>query len=777
MSEHSSAKGGVPHSAHWGAFSAAWDGHTLAVTPHPSDPCPSPILDNFPQALRHKARILKPMVRRGWLRDGPGPSTARGQDDFVEMEWDAVLDLLAQELVRIRDRHGAEAVFGGSYGWSSAGRFHHAQSQIHRFLNVAFGGYVRSVNSYSAGASTVILPHILGPLELVCRRNVTWEQICAHTDTVLSFGGMALKNMMVASGGVSRHIESEAIRAAQQRGTHFYLVGPIRDDLPVEAKAHWLAVNPGTDVALMLGLAHSLMAHGLHDRAFLDRYCVGYPVFEAYLQGQPDGQPKDAAWAASITGIAAADIVALARRLAGGRSLITVAHALQRAEHGEQPVWAAAALAAMLGQIGLPGGGYNYALGALAHYGRRNNAVPIPTLPQGKNGVRPFIPVARIVDMLLNPGAAFEYNGASLRYPDIKLVYWAGGNPFHHHQDLNRLRDGFARIDTLVVHESAWTATARHADIVLPATMTLERDDIGAAATDPLLIAMRKAAPPIGEARDDYAIFSDLAARLGVAEAYTEGRSAEEWLRHLYAPTRQALADRGLEAPDFDEFWQRGEIPLPSEPDDGGILRAFREAPETHPLPTPSGRIELFSATIDGFGYADCPGHPVWLEPTERPTPAHPLALIANQPATRLHSQLDFGGYSQAQKRKGREVARLHPNDAAERGIRDGDIVRLFNARGACLAAAELSEQMKPGVIHLPTGAWYDPQPGGDARPMCVHGNPNVLTRDIGTSRLAQGCCGETTIVQCERYDGPLPAIRAFDPPPAFSGPTRSAAE
>ena len=173
----------------------------------------------------------------------------------------------------------------------------------------------------------------------------------------------------------------------------------------------------------------------------------------------------------------------LARRLAGRSALITVSHSLQRAEHGEQPVWMGMVLAAALGQIGLPGGGYAYSLGAIGDYGRRVNAVPGPTLGQGRNGVADFIPVARIADMLLNPGTTYRYNGETRIYPDIRLVYWAGGNPFHHHQDLNRLRTAFARLDTLVVHELAWTATARHADIVLPCTMTLEREDIGYSTT------------------------------------------------------------------------------------------------------------------------------------------------------------------------------------------------------------------------------------------------------------------------------------------------------
>ena len=754
-----------PHSAHWGAFSAGWQGDRLIVKPHPGDPDPNPLLQNFPEALRHKTRIARPMVRRGWLEHGPGADERRGRDEFVPMEWDRVLDLLAGELARVKDRHGLGAIFGGSYGWSSAGRFHHAQSQVHRFLNTVLGGYVRSVNSYSAGASGVLMPHILGPMESITRRNVTWEQVVEHSEAVIAFGGMALKNSMVGGGGISRHVERDAMRQARERGCKFILVSPLRADLPEEAAAEWVSLVPGTDAALMLGIAHTLVTAGLHDLAFLDRYCVGWPVFERYLLGRDDGQPKDARWAAGITGVEAVVIERLGRELAGKRSLVVVSHSLQRAEHGEQPVWMAAVLAAMLGQIGLPGGGYNYALGALAHVGRRQNAVPSVALPQGRNSMRDFIPVARICDMLLNPGEKYDYNGQQLTYPDIRLIYWAGGNPFHHHQDLNRLRRAFAKVDTLVVHEIAWTATARHADIVLPCTMTLEREDIGSTQTDPLVIAMHQIAKPFGEARDDYAIFTALAERLGKAQAFTEGRSARDWLRHLYGQTQAALAAKGIAAPDFENFWQAGELMLPQAEDDGGLLGAFRADPDGAKLPTPSGKIEIYSETIAGFGYADCPGHPVWLASKDVPDAQHSLRLIANQPPTRLHSQFDFGGHSAALKHRGREIVRVHPVDAARRGIADGDIVRLYNERGACLAAAKVTEDVRPGVIQLPTGAWYDPEDPHEEKPLCVHGNPNVLTRDVGTSRLAQGCTGQLTAVELERFDGNLPPIQAYDPP------------
>jgi biotin/methionine sulfoxide reductase len=736
----------------------------VEILPHPRDPNPSPLLGNIPASVSHRARIARPMVRRGWLEGGPGPDRRRGRDEFVPVEWPRALDLVAAELQRVYAAHGPGVVFGGSYGWASAGRFHDAPRQLHRFLNVA-GGYVRSVGSYSSGAASVILPHVIGPQEAVAGNNVSWDELVAHSALVLAFGGMALKNNDVGGGGTSEHIALARLRAARSRGAEFHLFGPLCDDLPAEVGAVWHPIRPGTDVALMLGIAHTLVTEGRHDRAFLDRYCVGYEIFEAYLLGHDDGQPKHADWASAICGMPANEIIGLARHAAGRRTLITCSQSLQRAEHGEQPVWMGAVLAAMLGQIGLPGGGFAYALGSTSNTGKPPLAVPLPTLAIERNSIADFIPVARIADMLLHPAEAFDFNGQPLTYPDIKLVYWAGGNPFHHHQDLNRLRDAFARPDTVIVHDSAWTATTRHADIVLPATVTLEREDIGGSPGDPLLVAMHRAVPAYAEARDDFDIFSALSERLGIAESFTEGRSARQWLRHLYEQTRRALLERGAAAPDFDEFWEMGELVLPTLSWNGGIVRAFRRDPAAAPLPTPSGRIEIASAKIAGFGYADCPGHPSWLPSAEGPNSRFPLRLIANQPATRLHSQLDFGATSLKSKIKDREPVRIHPQDAAARGIGDGDIVRLYNDRGACLAGAVLSEALRPGVVQLSTGAWYDPEDPGSEKPMCVHGNPNVLTRDVGTSKLAQGCTGQLTVVEIERFDRPLPSVKAFDPP------------
>ncbi|NTF09683.1 molybdopterin-dependent oxidoreductase [Agrobacterium rubi] len=752
-----------PHSSHWGAFSGRCENGRLEIRPHPDDPHPSPLLGNLSAVADSPVRVRRPAIRRGWLEGTQGHAQKRGADEFVEVSWAEASDIVARELDRVYTDFGPTAIFGGSYGWSSAGRFHHAQSQIHRFLNV-LGGYVRSVNTYSSGAAMVIIPHVLGPYDSVDRKSVTWDAIERSTELVVAFGGMAIKNADVHGGGISKHIVLPKLKAASARGARFKLVSPLADDFPADVNAEWMPIIPGTDVAMMLGLAHVLVSEGLHDRAFLDRYTVGYDRFEAYLLGRTDGVAKTPEWAANICGIGTDEITTLARSMARSKTLITVSHSLQRADYGEQPVWMGIVLAAMLGQMGLDGCGFSYSLGALGNIGKNLLAVPLPTLQQFKNPVPDFIPCARIADMLLHPGEAFHYNGQTLTYPDIRLVYWAGGNPFHHHQDINRLRKAFRQPETIIVHESAWTSTARHADIVLPATTTLERDDIGAADRDPLMIAMKRLIEPVGEARDDYEIFAEIARHLGKGGAYTENRNGREWLSFLYETTRQALETGGYDAPDFETFWQQGELRLPLKADEGGPARSFRDDPDASPLQTPSGKIEIFSETVASFGYDDCGGHPQWYPPrAETDDTPYPLHLICNQPHQRLHSQLDYGDFSRSTKINGREPVRINPNDAATRDISDGDIVRLFSARGSCLAGAVLSEDVKRGVMQLATGAWFEPHDPDSENTMCLHGNPNILTHDVGTSKLAQGSTGQITTVEVERFSGPLPPVRIFE--------------
>lgn len=762
------------HSAHVGAFNAlVSEGRLVGVEPFERDGHPTALIDAIPSAIYSPTRIDQPYVRASWLRDGPGARTdRRGQEAFVPVDWEQALDLVAREQQRVQAEHGPDGVFGGSYGWSSAGRFHHAKTQLQRFLGLA-GGYVDQRHSYSNAAGHAILPHIFGIKTLGYGPFTSWDSIAEHTKTFVAFGGLGHKNTSVEPGGMGEHGTHNWFGRLKSGGVRVVSITPLRDDTASELDAEWLAPNPNSDVALMMGIAHTLVTESLHDTDFLADYCEGFATFEAYLLGHADGTPKTAEWASEQSAIPADRIRRLAREMAGGRTMIGVAYALQRAEHGEQAFWMAATLAAMLGHIGLPGGGVGFGYGSMNGYGNPVTHFAVPSMSRGRNPSENFIPVARIADMLLKPGERYTFNGEDRTYPDARLIHWCGGNPFHHHQDLNRLVQAWQKPDTVVVNEIWWTPTARFADIVLPATSTLERNDIGASSRDRYIMAMHQAIDPVGKARNDFDIFAGLASRLGFAEAFTEGRDEAGWLRHLYDVSRQQAARAEVELPDFDTFWREGYVETKAPEKPFVAFEDFRADPKTAPLPTPSGRIEIFSSTIDGFGYEDCPGHPVWREPTEwlgaQASERLPLHLISNQPGTKLHSQMDAGSVSAAGKRSGREPALVNPDDAAARGVADGDFIRVFNDRGAVITVATVTDGVRAGVIRLSTGAWYDPENAGTAGGLDKHGNPNVLTMDRGTSSLAQGPVAHSTLVDFERLEGDAPPVTAFELPDGVS--------
>jgi biotin/methionine sulfoxide reductase len=767
-------------STHWGVYDVTVkDGEVTRVAPFDRDPDPSPIGQSLIGTVTGPTRVRRPAIRKSYLEGGPGAaSRLRGAEPFIEVSWDEALTLVADELRRVKASFGNASIFAGSYGWSSAGRFHHAQSQVHRFMN-CLGGYVAHVGTYSLGAARTLLPRIVMDMDALRAQHTAWIELERHCELLVAFGGIPWKNTQVNSGGVSQHEVRPALERLARAGVKFVNVSPVRDDLTA-AGTEWLSIRPNTDAAFMLALAHTIVAERLHDRAFLERYCVGFETFRRYVMGEADGTPKSARWAAAICDVPAETIVTLARRMAKSRTMVSVAWGLQRADHGEQPYWLGVTLACLLGQVGTPGGGFALGYGPVSIEGANGSAFSGPVMPQGDNAVRTRIPVARITDMLENPGATYAFDGNLCSYPDIRLIYWAGGNPFHHHQDLNRLlRAWRSRPETIVVNEQYWTPSAKMADIVLPATTMLERDDIGSTSRDRYMIAMKRVLDPVAEARDDYEIFAALAERLGVREAFTEGRSSAAWLRHLYDVARDRARQFDLQLPPFEAFWSEGwlEMPPPQEPP--VMLKSFRDDPEKNALPTPSGKIEIFSSTIASFSYDDCPGHAAWFEPAEwlgSPlAKRYPLHLISHQPATRLHSQYDHGSVSRNAKIAGREALTMHPHDAAARRIGAGDVVRVFNDRGACLAGVRIDDGVREGVVVLPTGAWYDPLDAAEEGTLEKHGNPNVLTLDKGTSSLTQGCSAHTTLVEVELYKGTPPPVTAFDPPELrTSEPARS---
>jgi biotin/methionine sulfoxide reductase len=765
---------------HWGNYlvDRGPDG-ALSVMPTEQDREPSPIGRSLAASQDPRCRVARPAVRLGYYEHRRSSNTSlRGREPFVQVSWDEALDIAAEALSAARDVGGNRAIYAGSYGWASAGRFHHAQGQIHRFLQM-FGGYTDSVDSYSFAAAEVLIPHVLGMSAYSAgMQSPTTHEVAEHCRRIVFFGGAAVRNMQVNPGGIGYHDASAHFGALHAAGVDVVNICPIRDDVSASLQARWVACRPNSDAAIMLGMIHTLIDEGLHDREFVGRYCTGFDRFAEYVMGGSDGTAKSAAWAAALSEVPAQEIRALARLMARERCLIGITFSLQRAEHGEQTYWMAWALAAALGYIGLPGGGVLMGAGVSKMNTMQRRYLPfsVGTIPQQANPVTDIIPVARVTEMLERPGGTCTYNGRTLTFPMIDLIYWVGGNPYHHHQDINRLRRAWTRPKTVITHEINWTTTARLADIVLPCTTPLEREDFAGGSMDHWLTPMRRALEPYREARDDYSIFSSLAARLGFASGFTEGRDVEGWLEHLWSVTHKNAAAAGLSLPDFATFREGPPLDLRSMLQDRvPVLERFRRDPAANPLRTPSGKIEIFSETIAGFGYPDCIGHPAWYDKQEwlgSPLAQRfPLHLMSNQPRTRLHSQLDNGVTSQDSKIRGREPMRMNPHDAAARAVCEGDIVRVFNDRGAFLAGVHLSDELRRGVVQIATGAWYDMLDPSDPLSLEIHGNPNAVTHDIGTSSLAQGPSANSCLVDVEKYTGALPPLSVFSPPQLMDTP------
>lgn len=432
-------------------------------------------------------------------------------------------------------------------------------------------------------------------------------------------------------------------------------------------------------------------------------------------------------------------------------------------------------LAAMLGQIGTPGGGF----GLSYHFANGGNptrrsavlASMQGSLPGGTDAVDK-IPVARIVEALENPGAPYQHNGMNRHFPDIRFVWWAGGANFTHHQDTNRLIRAWQKPELVVISECFWTAAAKHADIVLPATTSYERNDLTMTGdySNQHLVPMKQVVPPRDEARNDFDVFAELSERweTGGHARFTEGKSELEWLETFYNIAGQRGASQQVTLPPFAQFWEANDlIEMPENAANAQFIRFadFRRDPDAHPLKTDSGKIEIYSRRIADYGYADCPGHPMWLEPDEWHGNAEPgqLQVLSAHPAHRLHSQLNYSQLREQYAVAGREPVTLHPQDAQTRGIADGDTVRVWNHRGQILAGAVVTEGIRPGVICIHEGAWPDLEVSAGG--ICKNGAVNVLTKDLPSSRLGNGCAGNTALAWIEKYTGPSLTLTAFNPP------------
>ena len=785
----------VTTATHWGALEATIeDGKLIDVEALSFDSNPSLMNKAVRSRTYDETRVLYPYVREGFLKDRHKSDTAmRGKDKFVRVSWKKVNQIIYEEIARCQKNFGPESIYAGSYGWFGIGNLNNPQTLLKRMLNLT-GGFVDSKGTYSTGAISVVTPIVMGTNHYF--RHTSLDNIAKHTQTLVLIGCDLVRTTQV-NWDVPAHKSYDGFVKIQKSVKDGKLkvisINPLRTDSDKFFDARNVKIIPNTDVALMVGMCYHLYETGLYDKNFIERYTVGFDKFKDYFTGKTDGVKKDLAWASKITGISQNEIKELTELMAKTRTMIMPGWSLQRQDHGEMGNWAVFTLAAMLGQIGKNGGGCGASYHGDGNVGSTERVgVSIPGITVGKpmtynagtgSDTSSFeqsfsnkaIPVAKISDMLLNPGKSIDYNGTKVEFADIKLIYWAGGNPMHHHQDRNKMLKAWQKPEVIINQDPYWTASSRMADIVLTACTEIERDDISVVGSESKtgLIALKKGIEPVGESKADYDIFADLAAKFGRRDLFTEGRDAKGWAKYFYEQAVEQAVAKGIDLPKFEEFWEKGYCEftkMEKGGDDYVAFKEFVEDPIENQLGTPSGRIEIFSKKVASYGYDDCEGYAKFYEPAEwlgNATEEFPYHLISPHPRNRLHSQLNNTILRKVYEVAEREPVLLNPENAKQKGIENGDLVIVSSKRGKILCGAVVTDDVRKDVVCVAEGAWYDPQNPGEIGSMCVHGDVNVLTIDKGTSKLAQGNISHTALVNIEKFTGNAPRVKVFSKPNA----------
>lgn len=753
----------IPSASHWGPFKAVVKkGVLVGIQPLADiDAMPTTMLTKgLISRVYSKTRIKYPMVRKSYLAN---PSSSkphlRGKEAFVRVSWDEALALAANAILSTAEKYGNEALFSSSYGgWSHAGLLRPQVLQGRLFGLI--GGHSVTTGDYSGGASQISLPHIIGDME-VYSPQTAWEVMAKHTEVMVWIGCDPFKNNRIEYT-VADHQMFPRWKAIKARGVKFISINPQYTPTDVALDSEWVKIVPNTDTALFLAMAYHVYTTGRHDKTYLDKYTVGFDKFLPYLLGKDaDGSPpKTPEWAAKITGIPARKIVELAELFASKRTQFAGAWSLQRAHHGEMTHWAIINFAAMLGKIGKPGEGVGFSW----HYGGggmpQSTAVMPVGLSQGRNPVKARCPASRISEMLMNPGKKYTRDGATHTYPNVKLIYNAGNNFMSHQQNTNELlRAMNQQVETVICQDPWWCASARFADIVFPATSALERNDMSTGGTysNDKIYAMRQVIKPYGESLDDFEIFKRLGDIMGVGYQFTEGLTVMQILENSYKATNQKVP--------FEEFWRAGivKIDVPEKMRNWVRHGDFYVDPVKNPLHTKSGKIELYCSEIAGFNIPDCPPIPKYLEPVEFLGNAKPgqVHVVSPHPFNRVHSQMAQADVRFEQNIKGRQHVRISIEDAEANGIKQGDLVELYNARGRVIAGAEVTDQIMKGVVSLEEGNWIQL----DSQGRCNSGSINMITTSIASSGLSQATSANTCIASLKRCDDAESENRAYEPP------------
>ncbi|MFB5746162.1 selenate/tellurate reductase subunit YnfE [Cedecea sp. S5-13] len=702
--------------------------------------------------INHPERLNYPMKRVG----------ARGEGKFERISWDEALDIVSASLKQTVEKYGNEAVYinyssgvvGGNITRSSP-----YASLVARLMN-CYGGFLSHYGTYSTAQIACAMPYTYGSND----GNSTSD--IENSKLVVLFGNNPAETRM-SGGGITYYLE----QARERSNARMIVIDPRYTDTAAGREDEWIPIRPGTDAALVAGLAHVMISENLVDRPFLDKYCVGYDEktlpanaprnghYKAYILGEgDDGVEKTPRWASAITGIPADRIIKLAREIAGTKpAYIAQGWGPQRQANGELTSRAIAMLPILTGNVGVNGG----------NSGARESTytITIERMPVLENPIKTQISCFSWTDAITRgPEMTAKRDGVrgkdKLDVP-IKFIWnYAGNTIINQHSDINKthaiLQDD-KQCEMIVVIENFMTSSAKYADILLPDLMTVEQEDIipnDYAGNMGYLIFIQPATAPKFERKPIYWMMSEVAKRLGddVHQAFTEGRTQREWLQYLYA--KMLAKDPAL--PAYEALREMGIYKRKDPAGHFVAYKKFREDPQGNPLKTASGKIEIYSSKLADIAaswelekdetISPLPVYASTFEGWDSPQRSEfPLQLFGFHYKSRTHST--YGNIDVLQAAARQEVW-INPLDAKRRGITNGDKVSVFNGRGEVRIEAKVTPRIMPGVAAMGQGAWHNADMGGDRidHGACI----NTLTTHR-PSPLAKGNPQHTNLVEIKK--------------------------
>ncbi len=776
------------------------------VLPGPDKSSCGPFGITWKKSIYSKNRILYPIKRVDWDPHGERNPQNRGISGYERISWDEALDLIEYEIRRIIDTYGSWAIFAQGDGHGETKMVHGPHGCQFKLLELLGGATIQIRNADSWEGWFWGTKHFWGgePFGLYPNCSNLYNDVCKNSELLLF---EACDPCTTTRGFNSGDQVSRFMLFFRDIGIEVIYICPDVNYGAAVFADKWIPVIPNTDPALHLAIAYTWLKEGTYDKDYLDTHSIGFEKFAAYVLGEEDGIPKTPEWASERCGVPVRIIKALARHWA--KKNTTIVHGFGGPYiRGPYSSEVARIEGCVLGMqaLGAPGR-HSFSLNNRAVFGSEDHPVAPPTPcsimhdPQlnvraAYTGYNPFpwnglprqcIPETMVHDAILK--GHFEIYGSSLqvtpaREQFIKYKYPAPGcSPIHMMwsdtpclmtcwNDSNSTAKAFRHpsIEFILVQHHKMENDCLFADIVLPVNTKFEERDIAddreSAAYD-LIYIEEKCIEPLGESYSDYEVVCKIAERLGLLEEYTDGESVDDKIRKGY--DNSGVPELGMCS--FEQLEDKGYFVVPTDPEWDKYLPGMYEFyldPRKNPLETPSGLLEYESIDLKRYFPDDQERPPVphYVEVSEfhderqngERGKKYPLVVISNHPRHRTHANIDDNEWFHeivTSKVRGKdgylyEPCWLHPKTAAERGIKTGDIVQVFNERGIVLCGAYVTERVIPGAAYIDHGARADfIVPGYLDRGGAI----NLISPHNTTSKNAAGMVCSGFLVDVQPFD------------------------